>query len=176
MKDTDHGLDIAISGMSCASCVTAVENALRKVPAVQSAEVNLATEKAHVELKEGVPYQAEVLLNAVVDAGYGAKLLTHHAEDNHHEESSAQGIKIVFATLLSLPLIIPMLLSLAGVHWNLPGWVQWLLATPVQFYLGAGFYTSAWKAIKNKTGNMDLLVAIGTSAAYLLSIYMMTQG
>ena len=56
MKDTDHGLDIAISGMSCASCVTAVENALRKVPAVQSAEVNLATEKAHVELKAGVPY------------------------------------------------------------------------------------------------------------------------
>lgn len=176
MKDSDRGLDIAISGMSCASCVSAVENALHKVPAVQSAEVNLATEKAHVELKEGVPYQAEVLLNAVVDAGYGAKLLTHHAEDNHHEESSAQGIKIVFATLLSLPLIIPMLLSLAGVHWNLPGWVQWLLATPVQLYLGAGFYTSAWKAIKNKTGNMDLLVAIGTSAAYLLSIYMMTQG
>lgn len=174
MKDSDHFVDISIGGMSCASCVSTVENALRKIPEIESASVNLATEKAHVVLKEGIPFQTQTILKAVADAGYGAELLTHNLE--HHDDESANGIRIVLAILLSIPLIIPMLINLAGGHWNLPGWVQWLLTTPVQFYLGAGFYTSAWKAIKNKTGNMDLLVAIGTSAAYFLSIYMMSQG
>jgi len=176
MTDSDHSLDIAISGMSCASCVSAVESALRKLPEVESASVNLATEKAHIELKEGRSLQTQTILKAVTDAGYGAELLTHTQSLKHHDDESANGIRIVMAVLLSTPLIIPMLFSLSGGHWNLPVWVQWLLATPVQFYLGAGFYTSAWKAIKNRTGNMDLLVAIGTSAAYLLSIYMMSQG
>lgn len=175
MKDSDLSIDIAISGMSCASCVSTVENALRKIPEVESATVNLATEKAHLVLKEGVSFQTQAILNAVADAGYGAEFLTHNHSLKHHGDESANGARIVMAILLSTPLIIPMLFSLAGGHWNLPGWVQWLLATPVQFYLGAGFYTSAWKAIKNKTGNMDLLVAIGTSAAYFLSIYMMSQ-
>lgn len=176
MKDSDHFIDISIGGMSCASCVSTVENALRKIPEVESASVNLATEKAHVELKEGMLLQTQVILKAVTDAGYGAELFTQNHILKHHDDESANGIRIVLAILLSIPLIIPMLINLAGGHWNLPGWVQWLLATPVQFYLGAGFYRSAWKAIKNKTGNMDLLVAIGTSAAYLLSIYMMSQG
>lgn len=176
MDNSDHSLDIAIIGMSCASCVTAVENALRKIPEIKSASVNLATEKAHVALKEGMPFQPQTILKAIVDAGYGAELLTHTHSLKHHDDESANGIRIVMAILLSVPLIIPMLISLAGGQWNLPVWVQWLLATPVQFYLGAGFYTSAWKAIKNRTGNMDLLVALGTSAAYLLSIYMMLQG
>ncbi|WP_018986700.1 heavy metal translocating P-type ATPase [Methylophilus methylotrophus] len=176
MDNSDHSLDIAISGMSCASCVTAVENALRKIPEIKSASVNLATEKAHVALKEGMPFQPQTILKAIFDAGYGAELLTHTHSLKHHDDESANGIRIVMAILLSVPLIIPMLISLAGGQWNLPVWVQWLLATPVQFYLGAGFYTSAWKAIKNRTGNMDLLVALGTSAAYLLSIYMMLQG
>ena len=182
MPDSDHALDIAITGMNCASCVSAVEDALRKMPAVKSASINLATEKAHVTFNAGVPIQSQKILQAVKDAGYGAELITQHDRAKHDAQvsidtqASTDGIRIVIATLLSLPLIIPMLLSLVGVHWNLPVWLQWLLATPVQFYLGAGFYRSAWKAIRNRTGNMDLLVAIGTSAAYLLSIYMMLQG
>jgi len=176
MTVSDHALDIAITGMSCASCVSTVESALRKIPEVESASVNLATEKAHIELKEGRSLQTQAILKAVIDAGYGAELLTDTQSQKHHDDESANGIRIVMAILLSVPLIIPMLFSLSGGHWNLPVWVQWLLATPVQFYLGAGFYTSAWKAIKNRTGNMDLLVAIGTLAAYLLSIYMMSQG
>lgn len=176
MKDSDHFIDISISGMSCASCVSTVENALRKIPEVESASVNLATEKAHIELKEGMPFQTQAILKAVADAGYGAELISHNHSLKHHDDESANGTRIVMAILLSTPLIIPMLFNLAGGHWNLLGWVQWLLATPVQFYLGAGFYTSAWKAIKNKTGNMDLLVAIGTSTAYFLSMYMMSQG
>ncbi|MEQ1602591.1 MAG: copper-translocating P-type ATPase, partial [Methylophilaceae bacterium] len=115
------------------------------------------------------------IIKAVNAAGYGAELLTQNRSLSHHDDESANDIRIVLAMLLSTPLIIPMLLNLAGGHWNLPVWVQWLLATPVQFYLGAVFYTSAWKAIKNRTGNMELLVAIGTSAAYFLSIYMMSQ-
>lgn len=176
MTGSDHALDIAITGMSCASCVSTVESALRKIPEIESASVNLATEKAHIELKVGRSLQTQAILKAVIDAGYGAELLTHTQSQKHHDDESANGIRIVMAILLSVPLIIPMLFSLSGGHWNLPVWVQWLLATPVQFYLGAGFYTSAWKAIKNRTGNMDLLVTIGTSAAYLLSIYMMLQG
>lgn len=176
MKDSDHSIDISISGMSCASCVSTVENALRKIPEVELATVNLATEKAHLVLKKGKSFQAQAILKAVADAGYGAELLTHNYSLKQHDDESANGTRIVMAILLSTPLIIPMLFNLAGGHCNIPGWVQLLLATPVQFYLGAGFYLSAWKAIKNKTGNMDLLVAIGTSAAYLLSIYMMSQG
>lgn len=176
MTDSDHSLNIDISGMSCASCVSTVENALRKIPAVESASVNLATEKAHIILKKGALLQANNILQAVKDSGYGAELISQNLSAGDHAEESTNGIKIVFAILLSLPLIISMILSLAGVHWNLPAWVQWLLATPIQFYLGAEFYTSAWKSIKNKTGNMDLLVAIGTSAAYFLSIYLMVKG
>jgi Cu+-exporting ATPase len=174
MEDSVHSVDIAIIGMSCASCVTTVENALRKIPEVKSASVNLATEKAHVEIKHGEQLQTEAIIKAVVNAGYGAELLTHNLK--HHDDDSVNGVRIVTATLLSIPLVMPMIISLAGGHWNLPVWLQWLLATPVQFYLGAGFYLSAWKAIKNRIGNMDLLVAIGTSAAYFLSIYMMAQG
>ena len=176
MEDSVHSLDIAISGMSCASCVATVENALRKIPEVKSASVNLATEKAHVEIKHGEQLQTEAILKAVVNAGYGAELLTHTHSLKHHDHEPVNGIRILIAALLSTPLIIPMIISLAGGHWNLPVWFQWLLATPVQFYLGAGFYMSAWKAMKNRIGNMDLLVAIGTSAAYFLSIYMMAQG
>lgn len=143
MESSDHSLDIAITGMSCASCVSVVENALHKIPEVESASVNLATEKAHVELKHGKTLQTEDILKAVVDAGYGAELLTHTHSLKHHDDESANGIRIVMAILLSIPLIIPMLINLAGGHWNLPVWIQWLLATPVQFYLGAGFYTSA---------------------------------
>ncbi|MDZ4098424.1 MAG: heavy metal translocating P-type ATPase, partial [Methylophilaceae bacterium] len=80
---------------------------------------------------------------------------------------------MVFAIVLSLPLVVPMFLNFLGSHIMVPGWLQWLLATPIQFWLGARFYIAAWKAVRNRSGNMDLLVAIGTSAAYGLSIYML---
>ncbi|MES2579617.1 MAG: heavy metal translocating P-type ATPase [Pseudomonadota bacterium] len=174
MLSTNHSIDIAITGMSCASCVSTVENVLRKIPAVQSASVNLATERAHIELSNDTSPQTVV--KAVIDAGYGAEVVlpehTHHYVDN----DSTNGRKIVIAVILSFPLTVPMLLNMVGIDWNWPAWFQWLLATPVQFYLGAGFYKSAWKAILNKSGNMDLLVAIGTTAAYALSVYMLAKG
>jgi Cu+-exporting ATPase len=81
------------------------------------------------------------------------------------------GLAVLLAALFSLPLIFPMLLELAGIHWMLDGRLQWLLATPVQFWLGARFYRAGWLAARARSGNMDLLVAIGTSAAYGLSVY-----
>lgn len=169
-----HSVDLNISGMSCASCVSSVENALRKLSAVESVSVNLATERAHVELKSDIAH-AEII-KAVVDAGYGAEVVSQHLAYKQHDDVSTNGRNVVIAIVLSTPLIIPMLLNLVGIHWSLPVLIQWLLATPVQFYLGAVFYKSAWKAVINKSGNMDLLVAIGTSAAYVLSVYMLLQG
>lgn len=173
-KDDPHtaSLDLSISGMSCASCVAQVEKALNILPEVASATVNLATERAHVELQKETA--AERIVQAVVDAGYGAEVVALHARPK--PEAQTGGWHVAFAVALSLPLIIPMLLNLLGMHIMLPGWLQWLLATPIQFWLGARFYKAGWKAARNRSGNMDLLVAIGTSAAYGLSIYMLFRG
>ncbi len=173
-KDPHHpvSLDLSISGMSCASCVSQVEKALNKLPEVASSTVNLATERAHVELLKESP--AERIVQAIVDAGYGAEVLARHARPK--PEIQTGGWHVAFAIALSLPLIVPMLLNLFGMHVMLPGWLQWLLATPIQFWLGGRFYRTGWKAVRNRSGNMDLLVAIGTSAAYGLSIYMLFRG
>lgn len=170
MPDTTT-FDLPISGMTCASCAGRVERALAKVPGVNSVTVNLANERAHVDTAAHTDPQT--LIDAVSRAGYGATLSQdRHAEADqkarhlHHERWA-----LLLAILLALPLILPMLLSPLGVHWMLPAWVQFALATPVQFILGARFYMAAWKAVRAGAGNMDLLVAIGTSAGYGLSVY-----
>ncbi|MCX7033833.1 MAG: heavy metal translocating P-type ATPase [Arenimonas sp.] len=168
-------VSMAILGMSCASCVGRVEKALAAVPGVQSASVNLATETASIVVAPGTSRQS--LVQAISDAGYTvavapegmaatgapspARTAAHDRERRH----------LVIAALLSLPLAIPMLGMPFDQHWALPGWWQLALATPVQFWLGARFYRAAWKALKARTGNMDLLVALGTSAGYGLSVY-----
>jgi P-type Cu+ transporter len=165
-------LDLDIEGMSCASCVGRVEKALRKVDGVLDASVNLATEQAHVRVGAGL--QADVLTAAVEAAGYHARL--HRAAgspESTEKPQDRQLLHVVFAALLSLPLTIPMVLELFGTHWMLPAWIQLALATPVQFWLGARFYHAGWKALRAGSGNMDLLVALGTSAAYGLSVYLL---
>ena len=94
----------------------------------------------------------------------------------HRSRLPAEARHLWFAALLSLPLVLPMLGLLWGEHWMLPGWLQFALATPVQFWLGARFYKAGWKALKARTGNMDLLVALGTSAGYGLSVYHLLAG
>ncbi|MPS48082.1 heavy metal translocating P-type ATPase [Methylobacillus sp.] len=165
-------LDFAITGMTCAACAGRIEKSLNKLPGVQLANVNLATEKAHVEaVGADLVQQVE---QAVSKLGYQARLIRPDAPIAPIEDIQG-GWKVGIAALLTLPLVLPMAGMLLGQHWMLPGWVQWLLATPVQFWLGARFYRAGWKAAINLSGNMDLLVAIGTSAAYGLSVYLLWQ-
>ena len=163
-------LQFAVAGMTCASCVNRVERALRKVPGVEDAQVNLALETATVRLQPGV--DAAALVAAIGKAGYEARALA--VEDDTPPPPSpwsATGWPVLTAALLTLPLIAPMVAMLWGSHLMLSGWWQLVLATPVQFWLGARFYRAGWAALKDRSGNMDLLVALGTTAAYGLSVY-----
>ncbi|MBO0494878.1 heavy metal translocating P-type ATPase [Pseudomonas sp. Marseille-Q1929] len=163
--------DLPISGMTCASCAGRVERALGKVPGVQSVSVNLANERAHVEVAGQM--DPSVLIAAVDKAGYTASLPQSETatEVDQAKRLHRERWSLVFAIALALPLVLPMLVEPFGLHWMLPAWVQFALATPVQFIFGARFYIAAWKAVRAGAGNMDLLVAIGTSAGYGLSIY-----
>jgi len=164
-----------IDGMTCASCVARVEKALRAVPGVSGASVNLATEKASVQ-GEAAP---DALAAAVRAAGYEADIVVPDAAGvapaRRTKESTTLPAwwPVAAAMLLSLPLVLPMLAAPFGRDWMLPGWLQLALATPVQFWLGARFYRAGWKALRAGSGNMDLLVALGTSAAYGLSLYLL---
>ncbi len=174
----EHDWQIGIGGMTCASCVMRVERALKKVPGVVDASVNLATESARV--RTAAAMTRELLSAAILDAGYQAHWPSAEpdlASGPTPQERALQQEQrhLVSAALLSLPLVLPMLALPLGVHWMLPGWLQWALATPVQFWLGARFYRAAWGALKARSGNMDLLVAIGTSAAYGLSVFHLLQ-
>ena len=163
--------DLPITGMTCASCAGRVERALRKVPGVKNATVNLANERAHVEVLEQI--DPATLIAAVDKAGYGASLEQDPSvqEADQRKRHDSERWHLILAIVLALPLVLPMLLQPLGVHWMLPAWLQLLLATPVQFFLGARFYVAAWKAVRAGAGNMDLLIALGTSAGYGLSIY-----
>ena len=167
-----ESLTLDITGMTCASCSARVEKALNKVPGVLEASVNLATEQATIKGVQGTTLAT--LIAAVERAGYGAQL--------PHTTTAALAAParllpdwwpVALAILLSLPLTAPMVSNLFGTHWMLPGWLQIALATPVQFWLGARFYRAGWKALIAGSGNMDLLVAVGTSAAYGLSVYLL---
>ncbi|MDM0111698.1 heavy metal translocating P-type ATPase [Variovorax sp. J22R133] len=163
-------LDLSVAGMTCASCVKRVERALRQVPGVQDATVNLATESARVVATPAPDMDAR-LRRAVRSAGYEPRDAASQA--SMHDASPWAGFAPVAAGLvLCVPLLAPMLGELLGLHWMLAPWVQLLLAAPVQFWLGARFYRAGWHAAKAGTGNMDLLVALGTSAAFGLSLWL----
>ncbi len=170
---------LAIGEMTCASCVGRVERALLKVPGVVSASVNLATERATVEVVRGV--SDATLAAAVRKAGYSVKTAsperaaTTPAAATAGSTASREARAVIIAAALSLPLVVPMVGDLFGRHWMLDGTLQWLLATPVQFWLGARFYRAGWKALRAGTGNMDLLVALGTTAAYGLSLHLLIE-
>lgn len=170
-----QSLDLGIGGMTCASCVGRVERALRKVPGVQDATVNLATESARIAytVPDGTDAAAlqALLRRAVRNAGYEPRAAD--ATDAPEDASPWAGfLPVAVGLALSAPLVLPMLGDLFGQHWMLPAWVQFLLATPVQFILGARFYKAGWAAAKALSGNMDLLVAVGTSAGWGLSMWL----
>jgi Cu+-exporting ATPase len=168
--------ELRIDGMTCATCVARVEKALKAVPGVVEASVNLATSMARVSRLAGTA-RAPALLLAVQRAGYevtegaGADVAAGKPRPGHDP-----GWKVALAFALSAPLVLPMLATAYGRHAMLPAPWQLLLATPVQFWLGWRFYRAGWMALRAGTGNMDLLVALGTSAAFGLSLVLWARG
>lgn len=162
-------IDLQITGMHCASCSARLEKALNQVAGV-SAVVNIATEKASIAFDPQLA-NVERLITAVRDTGFDA----HPARDFAAEKAARtrayrrELLQFGIALLLTLPLLAEMVLMFFGAHLMMPGWLQWLLATPVQFWAGRRFYTGAWSALKSGGSNMDGLVSLGTSAAYFLS-------
>ncbi|SEB08908.1 heavy metal translocating P-type ATPase [Paraburkholderia sartisoli] len=172
--------ELAIGGMTCASCSARVEKALAKVPGVAGVSVNLATEKATVSLREAV--STDQLVAAVKKAGYEATPVIE--ETTALDEAAGSGsagrsrdatrrelYAVLLSALLTLPLIAPMVGEWFGAHAMLPATLQLVLASVVQFVFGARFYRAAYRAVRAGAGNMDLLVALGTSAAWGISVY-----
>src|SRR3954452_2946927 len=165
-------IDLAVTGMSCAACTGRVERALRRVPGVIEAEVNAATERARIRVVSGGA-GADALIAAVTAAGYGADL---PRADRENAGMAPALPLLALAGALALPLVAPMLLLPFGVELMLPPLTQLVLASIVQFVCGARFYRAGFSALLAGTGNMDLLVALGTSAAYGMSVWQVLAG
>jgi len=169
-------LELGVEGMTCASCVGRVEGALGAVAGVETANVNLANGRARVTLGTGNA-GAAALLAAVEQAGYAAHVISDPgAEEREREARAAETLRrdlwtVSLAGLLTLPFVLQMAATPLGLSLALPPWLQWLLASAVQFGAGARFYGPAWRALKAKSGNMELLVVMGTLAAYGLSLW-----
>jgi Cu+-exporting ATPase len=172
-----------ITGMTCAACVSRLERLLMRQPGVLSASISLTAERAELVFDSeriGVPD----LITAVEAAGFGArpvaKTQTSEVQTSHEESRTAEDGPVrpvlVISGLLCLPLLAEMIGMLAGVPVGLPGWLQWGLATPIQFWAGARFYRGAWFALRTGGANMDVLVAVGTSAAYGLGVWRVLDG
>lgn len=177
MPTTPQTLDINIAGMTCAACSARLERVLNAQTGVESAWVNLARETARIRF-DATQTDAAALITAVADAGFSATLNT--PEKRHEEQARKAAARkaaavqrdtraLLLAALLSLPLVAQMAFMGEGPASVLPLWLQWLLATPVQFWAGARFYRGAWHALRGGGANMDVLVALGTSAAYFYS-------
>lgn len=172
-------VNLSLSGMHCASCANIIERSVKKVPGVQQASVNFAAEKALVVYDAGAA-TVQQLIAAVEKAGYKAQEVdTKDTEfETRKRQTAIQSYwkKFLFSMALSLPMVYFMLFDffawIPGATQLLPyvGVISLLLTTPVQFIVGAGFYKGAWAALRMKTFNMDSLIAIGTSTAYLYSV------
>ena len=172
--------DLGITGMSCANCAATIERTLnKKVPGVVQASVNFASERAAVEFVPGT-VSPEELVAAVVGAGFGASLAdapgTEDAEAAaRRREVARETRQFLVGVACTLPLFVLSMARDFGLTgaWSHAPWVDWLffaLATPVQFYTGRGFFTGSAKSLRNRTANMDVLVALGSSVAYIYSL------
>ena len=165
-------IDISIQGMHCQSCVTIIEKAFRKNPAIKQGTVNLTTEKARVTYDEKDIEESQVL-DIINKRGYRA----HIAKASDMADKGQEIIRLkrlfFFSLLFAIPaFVIGMVFAWLGIMIPYQGYILWALATPVQFIAGAQFYKGMWGALKDKTANMDTLIAIGTSAAYFYSVYL----
>jgi Cu+-exporting ATPase len=172
-------VEFDITGMTCAACSNRIEKVLNKQEGVKSATVNLTTENAVIEYNPSMLTDRD-LIARVEKLGYGAKP-KQSAEDRVNAKDKQLNrlkVKLIISALLSLPLLVTMLDHLFGIQ--IPAilmnpWFQLALATPVQFIIGWQFYDGAYKNLRNGSANMDVLVAMGTSAAYFYSVYEMTK-
>lgn len=174
-------IELDVSGMTCAACSTRLEKVLSRLPGVELAAVNLATEKASLTVHLGTISQDE-LIASVARAGFSAIPAITSSEQRAQAEAKArrqdrrEQNRLIISALLTLPLALPMLLMLFGIEWALSPWLQFALATPVQFWSGRHFYVGAFKSLRGGAGNMDVLVVMGTSAAWGLSTYVVLTG
>ncbi|MBR2517479.1 heavy metal translocating P-type ATPase [Geobacillus sp. FSL K6-0789] len=167
-----------IEGMTCAACATRIEKGLNRMEGVTSAAVNLATNSAVVEYKEGVA-SVEDILEKIKKLGYKGQIRNEEQDDAGRKEErlKQKQRQLAISIILSLPLLytmfahMPFDIGLPMPHLLMNPWFQLLFATPVQFYIGGPFYVGAYRALRNKSANMDVLVALGTSAAYVYSLY-----
>ena len=168
-----------VFGMTCAACSSRIEKVLNKQEGVEKATVNLANETAAIEYNPGLVNEQD-LIGRIQKLGYDAKTKADKAEKQSQKEKQLQRMKtkLIVSALLSIPLLLTMLDHLFGIR--LPQilmnpWFQFALATPVQFIIGWQFYDGAYKNLRNGSANMDVLVALGTSAAYFYSLYEVIQ-
>ncbi len=168
-------ITLRIEGMSCANCALFLEKQFSKEPDVLSATVNLTTKRATVTVTD--PSNEKDLIALVERSGYHAFPVSEGGAPLSDNATRKQNRNLlILSALLTAPMLLGMLLNLIGIHNSVTAflhneWVQLILATPVQFLIGARFYRSAFHALRQKTANMDVLVALGTTAAYLLSLY-----
>lgn len=171
-----------ISGMTCAGCSARLNKMLSALPGVISADVNFSLEQARITQVPGVQTPAS-LREQIEGLGFGAQLAQGSASARRQqllareEQESAAAhkalVQVSISALLTLPLLVGMLAMAGLLPWHLPAWLELVLATPVQFWIGARFYRGAWLALRNGAANMDVLVATGTSAAYFYSLYLL---
>lgn len=172
---------IKISGMHCQSCVTVLDKALNKEKGVKSANVNFSTEKAVIEFDPKITNEQK-LLQTIENKGYQGHLIKEQdslkEEKKRKEELNKLKFKVILSAIFAIPtFILGMFFTKNPIPFQ--DYIMWLLATPVQFYIGKQFYQGTWAALKNKTANMDTLITMGTSAAYFYSVYVIlfaTQG
>lgn len=179
----EKNVQLKIGGMTCASCSSRIEKVLNKLDGVQLATVNLPLERATVEYLDGAVSETEIL-NRIEKIGFTATLMEDD-NDQNVDQKDKQLVKqkkmFIIALVFSIPLFVMMIdhfFPNKGVlpHWLMNGYLQWALATPVQFYAGLQFYRGAYKSLRGGSANMDVLVAMGTSAAYFYSVWLVLQG
>lgn len=172
-------VDLNITGMTCAACAARIEKVVGRVDAVKSIHVNLASEKAHISYVSGVLQEADII-KAVEKAGYGATLASKQAAEEEKIRKQRgykrELAKFWFSVVLTLPIVVQMIYMLTGKMAFMPNWVSFVLATPVQFYVGWRFYKGAYHSLRGGAANMDVLVALGTTVAYVYSVVLTFMG
>lgn len=176
LPETQKQIELKITGMSCAACSAKIERKLSKTEGILNASVNLATEKASVSF-EPSKLKTSDITHIIDNLGYKAELAEEVSKDSEKEQREKEirklRVELITSAVLSSPLILAMILSLLkiDVAFLHNQYFQLIIATPVQFIIGSRFYRNAYHALRSKSTNMDVLISMGTSAAYFFSIY-----